>query len=186
MKKSTVAGLCLAFIVPTALADRPPSPPAPYVVKGACPFECCTYRTWSVKTNTTLYSEPDRQSKPVGVVKAHEAGQGITGEVHSTPVKFIVKMPHESYKPGDFLWVYSYQGEGSFLVLKNGELASEELPFSPYDEKSGTHCQENDEYCWGVLEEKMSNPWWVKVKSTNGLEGWSDEPEHFGNKDACG
>lgn len=120
------------------------------------------------------------------MVKAHESVEGVTGEVHSTPVRFIVTRAHGPYKPGDILWVYSYEGEGYFQILMDGELVSEELPFSPYGGSSGTRCQEDEQSCWGILEQEMSNPWWVKMKSENGLEGWSDEPGHFGNMDACG
>jgi hypothetical protein len=28
--------------------------------------------------------------------------------------------------------------------------------------------------------------WWVKVRTPAGPEGWSNQPENFSNKDACG
>jgi hypothetical protein len=122
----------------------------------------------------------------VGTVKAGESVEGLTGEVHSTPVKFIVKRSHEAYKAGDIIWVYSYEGEGYFQVLRNGELVSEDLDFSPYGGTAGTRCQDDERYCWGTLERELTSVWWVKIKTKSSLEGWSDEPEHFGNKDACG
>jgi hypothetical protein len=30
--------------------------PAVYVDKGACPFECCTYRAWRTEKNTVAYA----------------------------------------------------------------------------------------------------------------------------------
>ncbi len=185
MDKSGIMVIVLLISIP-CWADRPPPPPTPYVIKGACPFECCTYRTWSVEASTTLYSQPDRKSKVVGKVKAHESVDAITGEVHATPTRFIVNRAHESDKPQDVLWVYSYEGEGHFKVLRNGELVSENLSFSPYGGTGGTRCQDQSQYCWGTLENEISNTWWVKVKTKTGVEGWSDEPNHFGNKDACG
>lgn len=168
------------------LADTPPPPPAPYVLKGACPFECCTYRDWSVERDTTLYTQPDTKSRPVGVVKAGQWVVGVTGEVHSTPVRFIVGRAYGPYRPGEVIWVYGYEGEGFFQILSDGQLVSEDLHFSPYGGTSGTRCQDDKEDCWGTLEKEMSNPWWVKIKGQDGLEGWSNQPENFGNVDACG
>jgi hypothetical protein len=27
--------------------------------------------------------------------------------------------------------------------------------------------------------------WWVQIKTSSGQVGWSDEPDHFDDKDAC-
>src|SRR4030095_1286133 len=45
-------------------------PPVVYVDKGACPFECCTYRRWKTEKTTTAYAQPDRKAKVVGKFKA--------------------------------------------------------------------------------------------------------------------
>jgi hypothetical protein len=34
--------------------------------------------------------------------------------------------------------------------------------------------------------ERKDPVWWVKVRLPNGVTGWTDKPDHFGNKDACG
>jgi hypothetical protein len=111
--------------------------------------------------------------------------EAITGEVHATPVRFVVKKPHAEYKPGDVLWVYTYLGEGHFRVWRNGAMQEEDLGFSPYGGSSGARCQ-NRQQCWGELEKELKSTWWVKVRSQEGWEGWSNQPEHFGTKDACG
>lgn len=28
--------------------------------------------------------------------------------------------------------------------------------------------------------------WWVQIETPAGQVGWTDQPDHFGNKDACG
>jgi hypothetical protein len=160
-------------------------PPSRYVDKGACPFECCVYRAWNTNADTLAYAEPDKNAKTLGLVMAGATVEAITGEVHSSPVRFVVKKPHAQYKPGDVLWVYTYLGEGKFKVWLNGTLQEEDLGFSPYGGSPGARC-ENEEQCWGELEGALRFSWWVKVRSTEGWEGWSNEPEHFENKDACG
>lgn len=79
----------------------------------ACPFECCTYRAWNTKADTVAYAKPDANAKVVGLLKAGGTVEAITGEVHATPVRFVVKKAHAEYKPGDVLWVYTYLGEGN-------------------------------------------------------------------------
>lgn len=187
LRPLVIAAICILVCSPALGLDLPPPPPppSPYVLKGSCPFECCTYRTWSVEAETTLYAQPDLESKQIGVLKAHETVEGVTGEVHSIPVRFIVHRAYQDYKPGDIVWVYSYEGEGYFQILRNGKLVSEELGFSPYGGSSGNRCQDDEQYCWGTLEKEMSNTWWVKIKSKNGLEGWSNRANNFGNTDAC-
>ena len=180
--KKLLLASSLVLLPVTAIAD---SPPAKYIDQGACPFECCVYRVWKTKRDTVVYAQPNKNEKVVGLLKAGATVEAFTGEVHSSPVRFVVKKAHAEYKPGDFLWVYTYLGEGHFRVWRNGAMQEEDLGFSPYGGSGGARC-ENREYCWGELEKKLQFTWWVKVRSREGWEGWSDQPEHFKNKDACG
>ena len=179
----------LLFAIAVALfpsvATSADSPPAKYIDKGACPFECCTYRAWNTTADTVAYAAPNKSAKVVGLLKAGGIVEAVTGEVHSFPVRFVVKRPHSEYRLGDVLWVYTYLGEGYFKVWRNGAMQEEKLGFSPHGGSPGARC-ENKEQCWGELEEELKFSWWVKVKSKEGWEGWSNQPENFGNKDACG
>ena len=174
-----------AVILLPYVATSADLPPAKYIEKDACPFECCTYGVWNTIADTVAYAAPNKNAKVVGFLKASDIVEAITGEVHSSPVRFVVKKPHAKYKPGDVLWVYTYGGEGIFGVWRNGEMQYDELGFSPYGGSSGTRC-ENEEHCWGELEKELEFSWWVKLRSKEGWEGWSDQPDNFGNKDACG
>jgi hypothetical protein len=181
--KKLLSAIAVALL--PAVATGADSPPAKYVDKGACPFECCTYRAWHMNADTVAYAGPDENAKVVGHLKAGATVEAITGEVHSTPVRFVVKKPHAEYKPGDVLWVYTYLGEGYFKVWRNGAMQEDNLGFSPYGGSPGARC-ENKKQCWGQLEKELEFSWWVKVRSKEGWEGWSNQPERFGNKDACG
>jgi hypothetical protein len=182
MKKLLFA---IAVVLLPGAATRADSPPPKYIDKGACPFECCVYRAWNTKADIVAYAKPAKNAKVVGLLKAGATVEAIIGEVHSSPVRLVVKKPHAEYKPGDVLWVYTYLGEGNFKVWRNGAMQEEDLGFSPYGGSLGTRC-ENKEQCWGELEKELRFSWWVKVRSKEGWEGWSNQPEHFGNKDACG
>ncbi|MBI2091366.1 MAG: hypothetical protein HYT78_21955 [Deltaproteobacteria bacterium] len=179
----------LLFAIAVALlpgvATTADSPPAEYIDKGACPFECCVYRAWTVESDTVAYAVPDKNAKVIGLLKAGAIVQAITGQVHSSPARFVVNRPHAEYRPGDVLWVYTYLAEGYFKVWRDGAMQEEDLGFSPYGGSPGARC-ENKEQCWGQLEKELTFTWWVKVRAKEGWEGWSNRPEHFGNKDACG
>jgi len=179
----TLLIIVVAAFLP-GVASGADSPPAWYIDKGACPFECCTYRAWTAKADTVLYAKPNKNAKVVGRLKAGATVDAVTGEVHSSPVAFVVKVPHAGYKPGDVLWVYTYLGEGRFKVWRDGAMREEDLGFSPYGGSPGSHCEDRVQ-CWGELKNHLESTWWVNVRSKEGREGWSNEPAHFGNKDAC-
>ena len=178
----------LALIVALFSSNAPAQsrPPAVYVAKGACPFECCTYRKWKVEKTTRIYARPDTESAQVGIVRPGGFIRALTGEVTSIPGKLIVTKAHGKYKPGDVLWFYTPQGEGFFTVWFDGKMYDEELDYmSSKYEKSTPTCEETPS-CWAKLERDQKVHWWVKVKLANGKIGWTDQAGNFGNKDSCG
>jgi len=167
-----------------AVAD---SHPSPYVDKGACPFECCTYREWKVERLTVLRSEPKQDGASIGRVKRGDLVTALTGNVVTVPARFRVKRDHDGYRRGDAFWVYTYVGEGFFKVWHDGQMEEEQLDFSPSaDDTGGDRCQKSERLCWGELDTPLKMTWWIKLRTTRGLEGWSSEHENFSGSDACG
>jgi hypothetical protein len=169
--------ISLVFFAGPAAAQK--THPLTYVDKGACPFECCTYQRWTVEKDTVAYETPSKGAKRVGLFKKGSRVRGLTGEVRTTqPGKFVITKPHEKYKPGNILWVYTPQGEGFYKV--------EEMDYmsGPY-EQSGIDCNERAD-CWGKLETEQKTDWWVKVRSPAGWIGWTNETENFNGMDKCG
>ena len=168
-------------------APQKKQPPQRYVDKGACPFECCTYRGWTTESTTIAYERPDLNSRKVGRFKAGSKVFGLTGRViTTTPGKFVVTKDHGKYKRGDVLWVYTPLGEGFYKVWFKGKMYDQGLDVinGPF-EQTIPPCDENPS-CWGTLKRSLKLTWWVKVRSAEGWVGWTDKPENFGNKDACG
>ena len=133
-----------------------------------------------------LRAAPDAGAAVVGTLKAHDAVRGVTGEVHARPTRFTVKRAHAGYKPGDVLMVYTTSGEGFYGVWRHGKLESIELGLSPDGDTGGESCEKSSDWCWGTFDHPLQYVWWVQIKRKDGLSGWSDEPDHFGNKDSCG
>lgn len=161
-------------------------PPAVYVDKGACPFECCTYQEWKTEKTTVAYARPDMRSGQVGKFRAGTRVTALTGEVRTTPSRFTVQKAHGKYKPGNVLLVYTPLGEGFYKVWFNGKMYEEELDYvsGPF-EKSGIRCEETPA-CWGALDKELRVEWWVKIKSADGWTGWTNQAGNFSGADGCG
>jgi hypothetical protein len=187
MNKSASALLIVSLLMTSGTrAYSQSEPPALYVDKGACPFECCTYRKWKTVKMTVAYARPDKRSRRVGTFKAGSDVVGLTGEVRTTPGRFVILKKHGRYKPGDVLWIYTPLGEGFYKVWFKGRMYSEGLEYmsGPY-ERSIPSCEETPE-CWGKLEKELRSEWWVKVRSAEGWVGWTDQADNFSDKDGCG
>jgi hypothetical protein len=178
--------LLMTPLASLAIVKAQSKPPARYIDRGACPFECCTYRVWRTEKNTVAYARPSKRSKQVGLFTTGSNVVGITGEVRTIPGKFVITKQHGKYKPGDVLWVYTPLGEGFYKVWFGGRMYQEALDYvsGPYEQSHPT-CDETPD-CWGRLKRKMRVEWWAKIKSASGWVGWTNETENFSNMDACG
>lgn len=150
----------------TAQTTGEQKPPSVYIDKGACPFECCTYREWVARTDVVLLEGPNGKTV-VGQVKKGERVLALTGEVHSVPVRVVARRdyPDAGVKAGDTVYVLHYIGEGFWKVWHDGKLV--EIDF--FDKGS-----------------KPKTTWWVKLKTSSGVIGWTVEHGNFENQDACG
>ena len=64
------------------------SPSNPYIDRGTCPFECCTYRDWIANEGMVLVDRPDGK-KIVARIEKGEKVQAMTGEIHSIARRVI-------------------------------------------------------------------------------------------------
>src|ERR1700737_4566206 len=83
----------LVVCASTARSTEEQKPPNVHIDKGACPFECCTYREWVARTDVTLLDIPNGK-KVVGQIKKGEKVLALTGEVHSVPLRVVA---HNDY-----------------------------------------------------------------------------------------
>jgi hypothetical protein len=164
-------------------------PPSDYVAEEVCPFECCTYREWTVLEDTEVVAAPG-STEVVGRALQGSAVLGLTGEVHLRPVAVAVVFPKSNFRPeilipaGAIIFLLDYMGEGYRHVWYDGRVLS-----LPTVGEVQDHCPFPDEKCWGErLEpenEEEDYTWWVKIRLQDGTEAWTAEV-NFGNIDACG
>jgi hypothetical protein len=183
-----------ALSVHSASAQR--LPPRDYEDRGACPFECCTYREWSVKADTTLYKSRSTKSPPAFRVKEGERVTGVTGVVITlAPGRAVatgsVTVRHEGehevreikVRRGDVLYLLNYTGEGFFKTWFRGRF------YEVQPETAAEHAARPEALArlpYLRLQSRPRTVWWVKVRNSRGQVGWSRQPEHFGDMDACG
>jgi len=173
-------------------SGQTPRPPVNYADFGACPFECCTYRRWSVVKDTVLYNSRSEKSSVAFRVRKGEHVIGLTGVVITLkPGKAIVRKAttigmdkrKTQVKPGDVLYLLHYEGEAIYKIWFKGNIYENEMPTAPdmIGKTSAGRKQESIE----VLSEP-DTVWWVKVKNSRNQVGWSRQDQNFGDMDACG
>src|SRR5215813_10582626 len=79
------AGALLLMVTACGRTQRA-GPPVPFDEEGACPFQCCTYREWSVDWETDLHTDR-RDDAPIAFHTAlNDTVQALTGVVTTTKV----------------------------------------------------------------------------------------------------
>lgn len=185
MKFINAAVLVLLSVTGSITAGQDIKPPTPYLDRGACPFECCTYRRWTVEQDTVVYKQRSEASGVAFRVRKGEHVTGVTGiVVTNRPGKVVVKKAYTldqdrkvRLKPGDIFYLLHYEGEGYSKIWFRGKIYSDEIPLPGTGQTASAAFQ--------VVSEPAT-VWWVQVRNSRGQIGWTKQHEHFGNMDACG
>lgn len=156
-------------------STRGQQPPIPYEDHGACPFECCTYRQWTVKTRTLIRQDRNASSPAIFTLQRGERVTGMTGVVITTQSGQARALKPASIggmkvRPGEVVYLLTYAGEGSYNVWYKGKV--EEIAIEGDD-------------VFKLIREPQS-VWWVKVRNRKGQIGWTNLTRNFDGMDACG
>jgi hypothetical protein len=162
----------LLFIASAAAQIRPPTP---FVDKGACPFECCTYRQWTVDKATIVHSTMSDSAPVAFRLRRGERVRGLTGTVITTQPGIAEALKDTVQDPvklvaGDRIYLLTHLGEGFVKAWFKGRIFQAEALYPEL---------------FRIVRDPKA-VWWVKVRNSKGKTGWSREPDSFGNKDQCG
>ena len=168
-------GLLLVLTANIVFSQQSSAPPKIYVSKGACPFECCTYRNWTALRSVSLLDQPEGRS--IARIGDGEQVAAITGEVHTKPLRFHLTEngPYADSVPdkrqmipaGSIVYLLHPVGEGYWLVWFKGKAIKIDPAYGG---------------------PAPSYQWWAKIKTRTGQIGWvlmSAEHLAFSNVDAC-
>lgn len=152
-----------------------------YVDRGACEGEACMYGPWKPMAKTVLRARPDARSRKVGEARVGPCVRALTGEVHvRVPGRLVVVKPHGRYRPGDALDVYNNYGEDMYKVRYRGRwIDGEHLIYSQRPGPQARQKCEADRPCWAFFERRPDSDWWIKVRTPEGVVGWTNEPQNF-------
>jgi len=175
MKFVATASLFLLIACFSSQISAQDGPPVPFADKGACPFECCTYRQWTVKEPTAVHISMNDKSSIAFRVRSGDKVRGLTGTVitEKAGIAEAIKGNVQDgvrLRSGDRIYLLTNLGEGFMKA---------------WFKKRFFQAEAFDTSTFKIVREPKS-VWWVKVRNSKGKIGWSREPEHFGNMDQCG
>lgn len=184
MKAAVAVLAALAASSPVAVRAQDFAPLAPYVARGACPYECCSFGEWTALGPIPVHlSERDREV-------AYELPAGTTfralrGNVHVDTIGMLAVVDTMAafryseedddwidvhFETGDTLEILDYLGEGYHHVRHDCTdwtvIEHAWGPSGPDHEPSG------------VLLREPRAEWWVEIETDEGARGWVEVTSH--------
>lgn len=174
----------------------PPLTDGWFVDEGACPFEGCTYRGWTVDVATVLFDRP-HGTRQVGIAVKGGAVRGETGIVYTRPIPVTVvaatrleaynytdgKTYVRDLQPGERLHLVTYEGEGFNIAWLDGRRLS--ISIVQMHDRSVDRfksCNIPSEKCWWTIPEdrrERETEWWARIRLPDGTVGWTTEVDNF-------
>jgi hypothetical protein len=183
----TALSVLLAHANPAAKAQtRQAGPPLPYVVDDACPFEGCAFRPWVVGRRVAVRTRRSKTAPIAFTVNRWDWVRAVTG-VFVTYEPVLVRFTRDTQVPvprrkGETLQVLEYVGEGFGTIWFDGQVIEDADLSSIYN---GV-CEFSPNSCDGHIERRGRQEWWVQIENAEGVLGWTDQTDAFGNKDVYG
>lgn len=148
------------------------APKLPYLDRGACPFEGCTYREWTALKSAVVYDTWEEKRRQVASISAGEKVTGITGVVitfRPGVIRMDRDLPEKGLRSGDTVLVYTNLGEGFAKVWFKGRFYSEfDITFAAWPD----HAACGGAKCTAAFTDVGKSAWWAQVKLSSGRVGW--------------
>jgi hypothetical protein len=180
--------LILVLLLCACARTKQAGPPIPFDEDGACPFQCCTYRDWSVDWDTDLHADRKDDSPIVFHAALGDTVSALTGVVTTTKVgratgsrQVTVGSKHIMVAAGEPIYLLRNVGS-DWKIWINGITDEQYIPNQGYC----TGDKQSSDECALTVVEQPQIVWWAKVRDAQGREGWTREVDHFGNIDSCG
>jgi len=174
--------LIAAQLNPALTPHKAPKPTLPKIDQNACPFEGCQFGLWRAQEKVQLFSTW-REPRKVIRLRKGESITAVTGvyiTFEPTEIQVTAPIPEYGLKPGDLVLGYMNLGEGFFNAWFNGYWV-ENFDGSGvvYPDGSGCHGK-----CNAKLLKSGRGEWWVRIKTKDGIIGWTRDGDKFNGSDA--
>lgn len=150
------------------------APALPYIDRGACPYEHCAYREWTVRRTVTVYDTWQPGRKAIAQLPAGDKATGITGMVITYKpgvIRMERDLPERNLRLGDSILTYSNAGEGYSAVWFKGRYYPEfDVTFAKLP--NGQGC--GNGHCAASYVDLGKQSWWAQVRLASGRTGWVD------------
>jgi hypothetical protein len=160
--------LSAAFCQDDGESKEMATPALPFYDWGACPYETCAYRQWTV----TVYDTWKAERRPIAQLAVGDQVTGIAGAVVTLQpglIRMDRDLPGQDLRRGDTVFTYAYRGEGFAAVWFKGKYHSLfDISFAKWPD--GTGCGGAD--CAATYMDLGRKSWWVEVKLASGRTGW--------------
>lgn len=170
-------------------APQQEGPAVPIDEEGACPFLCCSYRTWEVSWDTDLHADRHDDSPVAFHVAIGETVDALTGVVTTTAVgratasrQVTLGSNRTIIAASEPIYLLRNIGGGDWKIWVHGVVDQQYIPNQGYC--SGAQSASDECALTVVMQPQVV--WWAKVRNSLGREGWTREVDHFGNIDSCG
>jgi hypothetical protein len=160
---------------------------------GACPFECCTYGTWTPMQPVVIYAIEGDTASAADTIPTGEAFTSRTGNVHLTDIPTVVLSDTISgydstgtvitLQAGDTVRVLDYVGEGNWWVRSGGRVVQLPRFWHTPDRPADRGFPDIAE-----AATEPTSSWWVAVTRPDVRTGWLlvRKEYRFGGWDRCG
>lgn len=188
-------------VVPTPRLGRDTILRFPHEHEGACPFECCTYGTWTAETRIPVQAFRADTAPVRTVLGPGTSFLAVDGEVWVlTPGAAVLRpgaiarwdsggsvpaSPGPRPPPGDTVVLLDTTGESVWRVWdgRSVRMAGPLLAPDPGDAVPDSVPR----WAEGTVLRRPDTRWWVRVEGPDGTRGWvAMEGVRVSGADACG
>jgi len=173
--RTVVLMICAGILSAAFCQDRSREmaiPTLPFYDWGACPYEGCGYKQWTVHRAATVYDTWKAERRPIAQLAVGDRATGIRGAVVTLQpglIRMDRDLPEQNLHRGDTLLTYADLGEGYSAVWFKGKYHSQfDITFAKLP--NGTGC--GGAHCAATYVDLGKKHWWAEVKLASGLTGW--------------
>lgn len=157
-------------------------PRLPYVDQHVCPFEGCSYRTWTARKRIEVYDTwrgGRRQLTSIRRGQTIDAIDGLVITERPGMIRMDDDLPTRGLRKGDTVLVYTYHGEFVSSVWVRG-LFYPEMDLSFARGMDGGGCTAR---CAGTYIDAGASVWWARIRTSRGTVGWTRAAGAFDGQD---